>query len=336
MSLRARLLNRWLRGVEKPMMARAIGAEPLRRRLDLNARLFFHAPRGTRMQWQVLEQNQRKVDALEVVPRHLTSDAVLLYIHGGGFVFGSPRTHAAMVAQLCRRTGARAVLPRYRLAPEVPFPAAIDDVRTAWDGLLRSGVAPGRIVVGGDSAGGALALSLLARLIADRAALPAGVFCFSPLTDMTYSGQSLVSNAAREALLPAARAREMAQLYLAGHAADDPMVSPLFGTFAGAPPVWITAGDTEILCDDSRRMVQRLQEAGGRVRYDEKHDLPHVWPIFHNILPEGAAKSGRRGGLDHAGTGLARRKLTASAICGLRTVPEPSRSAMVRATRITR
>ncbi|KIN75089.1 Acetyl-hydrolase [Sulfitobacter noctilucae] len=289
MSLRARLLNRWLRGVEKPMMARAKGADALRRRLELNARLLFHPPRGTQMQWQVMEQDQRRVEVLEVVPRQLSSDTVILYAHGGGFVFGSPRTHAAMLAQLCRRTGARAILPRYRRAPEAPYPAAIDDMWTAWGSLLRSGVEPGQIIIGGDSAGGALALSLLARLIHEKADLPAGVFCFSPLTDMTFSGDSLVENANKEAVLPATRAHEMTQMYLAGQAPDSPLISPLRGDFSDAPPVWITAGDTEILRDDARRMVSVLQAAGRRVQYAEKHDLPHVWPLFHNILPEARA-----------------------------------------------
>ena len=130
------------------------------------------------MQWQVLTRDQSCVDALEVVPHKLNSDAVLLYFHGGGFVFGSPRTHAALVAQLAHRLSARAVLPRYHLAPEAPFPAAFDDARTAWEGLLQSGVPPHRIIIGGDSAGGALALSLLGQLVADQAAMPGAVFLF--------------------------------------------------------------------------------------------------------------------------------------------------------------
>ncbi|MBB4175225.1 alpha/beta hydrolase [Sulfitobacter noctilucicola] len=238
------------------------------------------------MQWQVLEAGQQRVDALEIVPVDFRDDAVLLYIHGGGFVFGSPKTHAAMVATLGRSLGLRAVLPRYRLAPETPFPGAFDDVRAAWDGLLQSGVSPSRIVIGGDSAGGALVLSLLAQLLADKAALPAGVFCFSPLTDLSYSGESFTKNAAIDAVLPAERAHAMAELYMSGHSAADPKASPIEGRFEGAPPVWITAGDTEILCDDSRRMVQLLKNAGVKTTFVEERDLPHVWPIFHNILPE--------------------------------------------------
>ena len=286
MSLRRLLLNAYLRWVEKPRLARAKDHHQMRRSLEIQARYFFHAPRGTQQQWHVLETAGRQVDALEIVPPQLNTDAVILYIHGGGFVFGSPRTHAAMLGQLSQRTGARAVLPKYRLAPEAPYPAAVTDVRTAWDGLVASGVAPSRIVVGADSAGGALALGLLADLVRNGAPQPAGVFCFSPLTDMTHSGESFRTNEKVEAILPVRRADDMGQTYLAGHAADDPQVSPLFASFKGAAPVWITVGDTEILRDDSRRMVARLAADGVDVTFVETRDLPHVWPFFHNLLPE--------------------------------------------------
>ena len=287
MSMRARLINTWLRRVEKPRLARAARPEDLREGLERQARLFFRAPRGSQMQWQVLEAGQRRLDALEIVPRDLRSDGVVLYIHGGAFVFGSPHTHAAMAAALGARLGARVVLPKYRLAPEVPFPAAPADVRTAWDALLAQGVPADQIIIGGDSAGGALALGLLAGICAEGGARPAGVFCLSPLTDLTYSGESFHQNAEREALLAASRAFELSEMYLGALAADRPDVSPLFAEFAGACPVWLTVGDTEILRDDSRRMVRRLEEQGVPVTFEERHDLPHVWPLLHNILPEG-------------------------------------------------
>ncbi|OAN71890.1 esterase [Sulfitobacter sp. EhC04] len=286
MSLLRPILNTYLRLVEKPRLARAKAPQQMRDNLERQARYFFRAPRGTQQQWQVLQAAGRQVHALEVVPRALTSDAVILYIHGGGFVFGSPRTHAAMLGQIADLTGMRAVLPRYRLAPEAPFPAAPTDVRTAWDALIASGVKPGRVIVGGDSAGGALALGLLAELAGEGAAQPAGVFCFSPLTDLTYSGESFRQNARSEAVLVADRADEMGRMYLGHHPATDPAVSPLFADFTGAVPVWLTVGDTEILRDDSRRMAARLRGQGVDASFTEARDLPHVWPILHNTLPE--------------------------------------------------
>ncbi|MGB3244764.1 MAG: alpha/beta hydrolase [Sulfitobacter sp.] len=256
---------------------------PLRRALETQARLFFHAPRGTRRCWITLGQ----VKALEVVPRNLGAQGkVLFYIHGGGFTFGSPRTHSAMVAQLAYRLGVRAVLPQYRLAPEAPYPAAPDDVYAAWRGLIETGVNPSNIVVGGDSAGGALAFGLVAHLIKRGEATPGAVFGFSPLTDLTHSGDSFRQNAEADVMLPAEWAKDLAEMFLQGQAGDDPRISPLQGDFRGGPPAWVTVGDTEILRDDGRRMVAHYTAQGGNATLVERHDLPHVWPIFHNILPE--------------------------------------------------
>ncbi|APE44736.1 esterase [Sulfitobacter alexandrii] len=289
MSLRRSFLNAYLRLVEKPRLARVRQPQQMRGTLERQARFFFHAPRGTRQHWLVLEFAQHRIDALEVVPPAVSSDAIILYIHGGGFVFGSPQTHAAMLGRIAALSGARAVLPRYRLAPEAPFPAAAEDVRAAWDGLIAAGADPSRVVLGGDSAGGTLALGLLASLAREGGPRPAGAFCFSPLTDMTYSGESFRRNARSEAILVAGRAPELAEMYLAGCQPDDPAVSPLFADFSGAAPVWLTVADTEILRDDSRRMAAHLRAQGVDVDFAEAHDLPHVWPIFHNTLPEARA-----------------------------------------------
>lgn len=283
MSIRRHLLNTWLKAVEKPRMMRAETPNSLRKALEIQSKLFFHAPRGTSMKWTTLGG----LDALEIEPRQgVTNPRILLYFHGGGFTFGSPRTHSALVAQLAHRLNARAIIPQYRLAPEAPFPAAPDDALTAWQALIDQGCAPQDIVIGGDSAGGALAFGLLARLCANDAPLPGAVFGLSPLTDMTHSGQSFADNVDSDVVLPAKRADLMGQMFLAGQPPDDPSVSPIFGTFNNAPPVWITVGDTEVLLDDARRLAQVCERDGVDVTLVERHDLPHVWPFFHNILPE--------------------------------------------------
>tara|TARA_R110002094_G_scaffold121985_4_gene117003 strand:+ start:1245 stop:2171 length:927 start_codon:yes stop_codon:yes gene_type:complete len=287
MSIMRPLLNAYLRWVEKPRLRRTTDPATLRRALEVQAKWMFFSPRGTQQSWQVLEAGQRRIDALEVVPKNLHNEGVIFYIHGGGFVFGSPRTHAAMVAHLAKRLGARAVLPQYRLAPEAPFPAAVNDVRAAWDGLLASGVDPSRVIVGGDSAGGTLALGLLSALAGEGGVLPAGVFCLSPLTDMTFSGESFQKNSDSDVYLVAERADEMTDMYLNGHSRTNPRISPLLADFTGAGPVWITVGDTEILYDDSRRMAAHLSASSVDVTLIEKHDLPHVWPIMQALLPEG-------------------------------------------------
>ncbi|MEP1766846.1 MAG: alpha/beta hydrolase [Sulfitobacter sp.] len=255
----------------------------LRRALELQSRVLFFAPRGTVKTWGSFGA----VPCLEIQAPSSKADRVLLYIHGGAFVFGSPNTHAAMAATLAQKIGARAVLPQYSLAPEAAFPASPDDVRSVWDALCRGCISAQNIVVGGDSAGGALALGLVASLLSEGAPTPGAVFGLSPLTDLTFSGESLQTNAEADVVLPAERAAELGNLFLQGNDSKSPVVSPLHGAFQGAPPAWITVGDTEILLDDGREMAARLRAQNVDTTLVVAHDLPHVWPIFHNILPEG-------------------------------------------------
>ena len=283
MSLLRPLLNGYLRLVEKRKLARPRDVHKIRRDFARTARLLFRAPRRTKITRSRLTGAG---EVLRVSPAQTRSDLVIFYIHGGGFIFGSPDTHSAMLGALAQRLGAAAVLPYYRLAPEAPFPAAIQDVAAAYQAVLDSGVAAHNIILGGDSAGGALAFNLLSRLCADAGPLPRALFVFSPLTDFLHEGVSFRENAAREAVLPAAQAGLMAEMYLAGANPSDPAVSPLRADYRGAPPVWITVGSTEILRDDARRMSTYLQDQNVNVTLVEEHDLPHVWPIFHNFLPE--------------------------------------------------
>lgn len=281
MSRRARLLNRWLRLTEKRFLARAERPEALRRRMERTARIFCHPPRGT--QFCDGAADGRPVSGIRVIPPDPRDGPLILYLHGGGYLFGSPRTHRAMVAHLAARTRLAAFLPRYRLAPEAPFPAAFEDGEAAYRAVMDH---PGGVILGGDSAGGGLALALLARICAQGLPQPLGTFCFSPLTDLTFSGESFTANAQAEAMLPAARAGELGEMYLQGADARDSRASPLFGAFVGAGPVWLTAGDSEILLDDTRRMAERLIAHGVDVTCVIEHELPHVWPMMHVLLPE--------------------------------------------------
>lgn len=285
MSFQARLLNQWLRLTEKTQLARARDPVALRRSFETKARLFFHAPFGTQRAWETLGAGR----ALKITPPGATGDRVIMYFHGGGYVFGSPRTHSAMLATLAKRSGSIAILPEYPLAPEAPYPAALDRAVDAYYACLAQGTDPTKLVLGGDSAGGGLVLALLARLVAEKAPLPAGVFAFSPLADLRFSSDSFTANAQSDVVLPAQRAADMAEFYLAGHSPDDPGATPLNAEFHGAPPVWITVGDTEILRDDSLRMTAHLKSQAVPVTLSVESDLPHVWPMFHNILPEGRA-----------------------------------------------
>lgn len=274
-------LNAYLKLTERRFLETVQEPAKIRASLERNARLFFHPPRGARKKALTLGGRP----ALEVSCGPLDG-TILLYFHGGAYVFGSPQTHWAMLARLCSYGGFSAVLPDYRKAPETPHPGALEDAVSSYLALMSSGARPERVVLGGDSAGGGLALALLAELIARGHPLPGGCFAFSPLTDLTFSGASVRENAQSDVVLPASRVREMAEVFLAGQEPRDPRASPLFAKFDDAPAVWITAGDTEILRDDSRRMVEHLRDAGVSVSYAEVRDWPHVWPIFQSVLPQ--------------------------------------------------
>lgn len=280
MSLRRHLLNPWLRVTERRRLAQASDPGPLRRAFEVNARLFFRPPPGSG--FATVEIAGSPATRVEPARR----GPLLLYFHGGGYIFGSPRTHRAMLAHLARLTDCPALLPDYRLAPEHAFPAAFDDALASYRAVLDH---PGGVVLGGDSAGGGLALAVLAEILAQGLPRPLGVFAFSPLTDMSYSGASVTANARHDVILPAERSQAIAEMYLQGADPTDRRASPLWADFSGAPPVWLTAADREILLDDTRRMAARLRSQGVAVTETIAHDLPHVWPLLHTLLPEGRA-----------------------------------------------
>ncbi len=237
MSWQSGALNVYLKTVEKRFLEKISDPGLIRARFERTARLLFHAPFGTKIRsGQIAGRDALFVDRPD--PRPL-----MLYFHGGGYIFGSPRTHAAMLATLAVRANARAVLPQYRLAPEHPFPAAVEDAVSVYKHLLDAGEDPAQIAFGGDSAGGGLALALLGECLRQGLPVPAGLFTFSPLADLTFSGASIRNNAQAEALLPTSRTDDMVRHYLNGRPADDPRASPLFADYAGAPPIWIAVGD---------------------------------------------------------------------------------------------
>ena len=291
MSLRLRLLILAGHLVLRPS---ALRAEPDTMRADFerSAPRFLRPPPYTLLRWtrlapaQVAAMIANRPGSRPPIPGHL-----LLWFHGGAFIAGSPRTHAAMLARLARLTRLEVVAPVYRLAPEHPFPAAVQDARAAFDALVGRGYAPGRIVIGGDSAGGNLAAGLLAGLLAEGIR-PAGLVGFSPVTDLPYSGGSIAHNAARDSMLPAERRHDLNRYYLGAADPADPRASPLFAAIPAPPPVFLQYGATEILRDDGVRLADKLRAAGGRVVVDEWADTPHVFTLFDGWVPE--AREGLR------------------------------------------
>lgn len=295
-----------MRDVAKPYLRKVRAAPEARGSLDRVARLTFSIPPRSVLTPDCLSVDGRNpVRALwahGVAPK---PRGLILFLHGGGYVAGSAMTHAGMVARLARESGLRAVLPNYRLAPDAPFPAAVDDALTAWLALLERGYDPRDIALGGDSAGGGLAAALLGVLADKGMDLPGRVFLMSPWSDLTLSGATLESNAGTDPLLPANRIRELRDIYLGGAAPDDPRASPLFARFSGRGPVLIQVGSGEILLSDSQRLADAMQRDGVDVQLDVWPDLPHVWHLFQGWLPEADQALTRICGfLDGIGSGL--------------------------------
>lgn len=281
-SLRLRLLNAVLRGAVKPKLARTVGPADARADLERAARLFFRTPPGTAFVpsgW---------MPGAWIWNGPFRRDAAVLYLHGGGYIAGSPRTHRGMLGRLARKSGLQVFAPDYRLAPEHPFPAALDDALAAWDGLLARGYAPERIAIAGDSAGGGLALALLS-VLCRRGTPPAAAAAISPWTDLTLGGASMTANADADALLPAIRIEEVRDFYLAGRDPRDPRASPLFADFPSVCPILFQVGSEEILRDDTLRLAARLQAEGAQVEVADLGPAPHVVHIFDGYAPEARA-----------------------------------------------
>ncbi|MDE9451261.1 alpha/beta hydrolase [Aliiroseovarius sp. Z3] len=212
-------------------------------------------------------------------------DKVILYLHGGGFVAGSPNTHRKMLARLSWLTGLRVCAPDYRKAPEHPFPAALDDCIAAYEALIADGYDPQNIIVGGDSAGGGLTFSLLAQ-IDGRLPAPRAVFAFSPIVDLRFTSPAFENNKTKDPLLPSERRDLVVDNYLGPNVADDERASPVLHGFNSPPPALLQFSTTEILRDESLRMAEVLRAAGGHVELDEWPDAPHVWVILDGWVPE--------------------------------------------------
>lgn len=214
---------------------------------------------------------------------------VVLYFHGGGYNIGSVESHRSMLTHLAARSGARVFAVDYRLAPEAPYPAAVDDALAAYRGLLDAGTDPARVVVAGDSAGGGLALGLLVRVRAGELAMPAGAAVLSPWTDLSGSNPSLTANEARDLMLGPPLLDHWAASYLAGAPADQPDASPLHADLTGFPPLFVQVGDAEVLLDDGARLAARADAAGVDVTLEVEPDMFHVWAFFAGAVPESDA-----------------------------------------------
>jgi len=215
------------------------------------------------------------------------AERVILYLHGGAYVVGSVNTHRDLAGRLSRASGARVLNVDYRLAPEHPHPAAVDDATAAYRWLLDAGHEPAELAVAGDSAGGGLTIATLVALRDAQAPMPAAGVCLSPWVDLEGTGESMETRAHLDPMVQREHLVRMAKLYLAEHHPRTPLAAPLYADLSGLPPLLIQVGTAETLLDDATRIAERARKAGVDVTLEIWDDMIHVFQAFAALLPEG-------------------------------------------------
>jgi monoterpene epsilon-lactone hydrolase len=289
MSIRAEVLRLALRAFKRG------GSDPdiakIRRNMDFFKHLTPNPPKATK----VTALSADGMAAMRIETPQSREDCHVLYLHGGAYVYGSPSLYRDFTWRIADATAARVLCIDYRLAPEHPFPAAVDDAVAAYRWLLADGADPRRIAIIGDSAGGGLTFGTLLRLRDEGLPMPAAAAGLSPWTDLALTGDTLKSNAKAEPMLHAAQAEAFANLYLGGADPKHPHASPLYGDHRGLPPSLLQVGSDEILRADAERMATRLRQAGCVAELEVWPRMPHVWHLFARILPEGRQAVARVG-----------------------------------------
>lgn len=221
-----------------------------------------------------------------VMPQSCREDQAILYFHGSGFVMGTSKDHRGLVAKFAARCGVKALVFDYSLAPEHPFPAAVNDSVSIYKWMLESGYRPENIIFAGDSAGGCIVFSTLLVLKDDNIPLPQAVVAFSPCTDLTLSGESHKTKAKIDPATPEGATATYTSYYIAKSDPASPYMSPLFGDLAGLPPIMIQVGEDETLLDDSLRFAKRTKEAGVQVYLHVWEGMFHCFPLLAPMFPE--------------------------------------------------
>ncbi len=288
-SINAKVLNFILKYITKPIQ----GPMPitpavmrgLRSGLEVASRMVFRTPSCISLTSVQKEGVNGEWLVADTVVDH---SRAILYLHGGGYFFGSPFTHRPLTWRISRKSRTRVFSLDYRLVPEHVVADCCADAVAAYRWLLQQGYAPEKLVIGGDSAGGGLTLLTLLALKKQGLPQPRAAFCLSPFADMTQTSPSLISNARSSHMFHANALKRMEQ-YLTEETGDarDPSISPLFGDYAGLPPLFFQVADTELLFYDTLLTARNAMSAGVEVELDIWHDLPHVFTIFSDVLPEG-------------------------------------------------
>lgn len=284
-SLRARMVrritSRFVRGIDTSKVDLAHIVE-MRERLDRMSRFL---KRALRVSVEATTVNGLYAEWLR--PKAAPEGKVLLYLHGGAYLVGSCQTHRQLVSHIARAARINALVPEYRLAPEHPFPAAIEDAVGVYRSLLARGFKPSDIYIAGDSAGGGLTIATLLSLRHEAVPLPAAAVLLSPLLDVTASGESAVTRAGQDPWFDAKEVVVVADNYCrGGEDLKHPLVSPVFANVAGLPPTFIQVGDDEILLSDSTRFAEKMKAAGLDVEIEVWPEMWHVFQLFVGKMPE--------------------------------------------------
>jgi monoterpene epsilon-lactone hydrolase len=285
LSVRARVMRACLRILIKHGLRADSSVEAARRRLNLVGRLVARPPRGT----ETIAVDAGGVKADRIATLASRRDRHILYLHGGSYVVGWPGLYRDLTWRLATLCRARVLCIDYRLAPEHPFPAALNDAVAAYRWLLAQDADPHRIVLMGDSAGGGLVLATMLRLRDEGVELPAAAAVVSPWTDLALTGESLRLNATIDPMIPVEIAPRVVDLYLAGADPRNPYASPLYGELTGLPPTLILVGSDEVLRDDAVQMAEKMLAAGCNVEIEVWPRMWHVWHMLMRVMPEAMA-----------------------------------------------
>jgi acetyl esterase/lipase len=299
MSLRSEIVRLGLRTLIKGRDCRSVTVEQSRRFAAACERMIPNPPASVR----TLHVNAGGILADLITTPNSEQNRYVLFLHGGAFIVGSPSLYRHLTWRLAVAACARVVAVDYRLAPEHPFPAALDDAFTAYNWLLDGGADPARTVVIGDSAGGGLVFSLMLRLRDEGLRLPGAAVTLSPWTDLAFTGASLKLNGAADPMLRTDYPPLFVNHYLAGADPRAPYASPLYGDPAGLPPTLIQVGSDEVLRDDAVRMAERMRGAGCAVELEIWPRMPHVWQAYVPFLPEARRAIVRIGAFARENTG---------------------------------
>jgi len=243
----------------------------------------FKLPKGIKL----VKESAGGVPAEWVIPPGISDDRVVLYLHGGSYMSGSCNSHRPMVANIAIASKARVLTLDYRLAPEHPHPAAVEDAVAAYKWLINDKVDPKHVAIAGDSAGGGLSIALLVSLRDKNIPLPAACVCLSPWTDLAFTGETWRTKLATDLIIYPYKEYAFAKMYHGGLDPTTPLVSPLYADLKGLPPLLVQVGADEVLLSDSTRLVERAKQAGVNVTIEEWEKMQHVWQFAASFIPEG-------------------------------------------------